>query len=100
MASTKPPPKRLASACSSYPGIEITAVERGRDVHMLAYFFDRDEAAFGQFLTAQRATRITRIAEMADRLDALGMPVDVKRCSTRRDAIPASQSAGRHSPAR
>ncbi len=60
------------------PGIEITAVERGRDVHMLAYFFDRDEAAFGQFLAAQRATRVTRIAEMAARLDALGMPVDVK----------------------
>jgi predicted metal-dependent phosphoesterase TrpH len=59
-------------------GIEITAVERGRDVHMLAYFFDRGEAAFGRFLAAQRATRVTRIADMAARLDALGMPVDVK----------------------
>jgi predicted metal-dependent phosphoesterase TrpH len=60
------------------PGIEITAVERGRDVHMLAYFFDRREAAFSQFLAAQRVTRLTRIAEMATRLDALGMPVDVQ----------------------
>ena len=59
------------------PGIEITAVDRGRDVHMLAYFFDRHEAAFGQFLAAQRATRITRIVEMAARLDSLGLPVDV-----------------------
>jgi predicted metal-dependent phosphoesterase TrpH len=45
---------------------------------MLAYFFDRREAAFSQFLAAQRVTRLTRIAEMATRLDALGMPVDVQ----------------------
>src|SRR6185503_8256507 len=25
------------------PGIEITAVDRGRDVHVLGYFFDRDD---------------------------------------------------------
>ena len=60
-------------------GIEITAVERGRDVHMLAYFFDRHEAAFAGFLAAQRATRVTRIADMAARLDALGLPVDIEQ---------------------
>ena len=60
------------------PGIEITAVERGRDVHMLGYFFDRIDAGLAQFLTAQRATRIARIVEIADRLGSLGMPVDVQ----------------------
>ncbi|MGH9238363.1 MAG: PHP domain-containing protein [Vicinamibacterales bacterium] len=60
------------------PGIEITAVERGRDVHMLGYFFDRRDGAFAQFLTAQRATRIARIVEIANRLGSLGMPVDVQ----------------------
>ena len=81
------------------PGIEITAVERGRDVHMLAYFFDRHDAAFGPFLAAQRATRVTRIAEMATRLDALGMPVDAHPLldQARRDT--GSRSAGRRSPA-
>ena len=60
------------------PGIEITAVERGRDVHMLGYFFDRHDSGFAQFLTAQRATRIARIVEIANRLGSLGMPVDVQ----------------------
>ncbi len=60
------------------PGIEITAVDRGRDVHMLGYFFDRRDGAFAQFLTAQRATRIARIVDIANRLGALGMPVDVQ----------------------
>ena len=60
------------------PGIEITAVDRGRDVHMLGYFFDRADAGFAQFLVAQRATRVTRIVEMAKRLGTLGMPVDVQ----------------------
>jgi len=60
------------------PGIEITAVDRGQDVHMLAYFFDRTDAGLAQFLIAQRATRVTRIVEMAKRLGARGMPVDVQ----------------------
>jgi predicted metal-dependent phosphoesterase TrpH len=59
-------------------GIEITAVDRGRDVHMLGYFFDRSDAALAQFLATQRVTRVRRILEMAARLEALGMPVDVQ----------------------
>jgi hypothetical protein len=81
------------------PGIEITAIERGRDVHMLAYFFDRGEAAFGLFLAAQRATRVTRIAEMATRLDALGMPVDVQRMLAEAQRDPG-KSIGRPTLAR
>jgi len=58
-------------------GIEITAVENGRDIHMLGYFFDPLEQGFAQFLVGQRETRITRIADMAARLEQLGLPVDV-----------------------
>jgi hypothetical protein len=65
-------------AVLAIPGIEITAVDRGRDVHMLAYFFDLTDAGLSQFLVAQRATRVARIAEMAARLGVLGMPVDVE----------------------
>ena len=70
------------------PGIEITAIDDGRDVHMLGYFFDRHEAALTQFLVAQRATRITRIAQIAARLETLGMPVDLR---------PLLEDARRHS---
>ena len=58
-------------------GIEITAVENGRDIHMLGYFFDPLEKGFARFLVGQRETRITRIADMAARLAQLGLPVDV-----------------------
>jgi predicted metal-dependent phosphoesterase TrpH len=60
------------------PGIEITAVDRGRDVHMLGYFFDRQHQELAQFLGTQRASRIQRIADMAVRLEQLRMPVDVR----------------------
>jgi predicted metal-dependent phosphoesterase TrpH len=60
------------------PGIEVTAVERGRDIHMLGYFFDARDERLVRFLAAQRATRVTRIERMAARLDELGLPVDVQ----------------------
>lgn len=59
------------------PGIEITAVEGGRDVHVLGYFFDRAHRPLAAFLDAQRADRRRRVREMTDRLAALGMPVDL-----------------------
>ncbi len=58
------------------PGIEITAVDQGRDIHMLGYFFDRHEPGLVEFLISQRALRVQRIADIASRLAALGMPVD------------------------
>jgi predicted metal-dependent phosphoesterase TrpH len=59
------------------PGIEITAVADGRDVHVLGYFIDPDSETLAQFLRDQRTDRIRRVKEMAARLDSLGYPVDV-----------------------
>lgn len=59
-------------------GIEITAVERGRDVHVLGYFFDPFEPSLVEFLARQRATRIARVEAIAARLASLGLPVDVQ----------------------
>lgn len=58
------------------PGIEVTAVETGRDVHVLGYFIDPDSATLAAFLRAQRADRLRRVREMCDRLRALGCPID------------------------
>ena len=76
--------KGLAEACAAASalgirlvnGIEITAVEAGRDVHVLGYFFDPDDAALRDFLATQGADRIRRVREMAERLAALGAPID------------------------
>lgn len=57
-------------------GIEITAVEGARDVHVLGYFFDPADAALRSFLEAQRDDRLRRVTAMAERLALLGAPID------------------------
>jgi predicted metal-dependent phosphoesterase TrpH len=58
------------------PGIEITAVLDGRDVHLLGYFIDPESAPFGEFLQRQRADRVRRLDEMCDRLEEIGKPIN------------------------
>jgi predicted metal-dependent phosphoesterase TrpH len=71
-------------------GIEITAVERRRDVHVLGYFFDPGSPALAEFLRGQRADRLRRLTRMIDRLHELGFAVAT-------DALlrDASQGGGR-----
>jgi predicted metal-dependent phosphoesterase TrpH len=57
-------------------GIEITAVENDRDVHILGYFLDPGNGSLTGFLRSQRADRIRRVREIAARLADLGYPVD------------------------
>jgi 3',5'-nucleoside bisphosphate phosphatase len=75
------------------PGIEITAVESGRDVHLLGYFLEADSPTLGSFLQAQRADRVRRVREMAGRLAALGYRVDIDRLLE--GAVRGSRSVGR-----
>ena len=57
-------------------GIEITAVESGRDVHILGYFIDTGSAPLAEFLRTQRDDRVRRVREMAARLRELGYAID------------------------
>jgi predicted metal-dependent phosphoesterase TrpH len=59
------------------PGIEITSVYRGKDVHVLAYFLSESAPGLQDMLTRQRRQRVERAQEIADRLDRLGVPIDV-----------------------
>ena len=68
------------------PGIEITAVHDGRDVHMLGYFIDPDSAPFAEFLERQRADRVRRLSEMVDRLAEIGKPVNREKVLARKAA--------------
>lgn len=67
------------------PGIEITAVHDYRDVHMLGYFFDRDDDELTAFLERQRADRVRRATAMADRLAEMGKPIDRQKLLTPRE---------------
>lgn len=68
-----------ASGLTLVPGIEITAVENGRDVHVLGYFLNPDDAALGVFLERQRENRVARVQAIVARLASLGMPLDADR---------------------
>ncbi len=59
-------------------GVEITAVEERRDVHMLGYFVDPASAELRDFLAAQRLDRLRRVRDIADRLASLGYPIDAE----------------------
>jgi predicted metal-dependent phosphoesterase TrpH len=58
------------------PGIEITAVVDGADVHVLGYFIDLHSAGLLGFIAEQRLRRIERARLMIDRLAAAGIVLD------------------------
>lgn len=73
-------------------GIEITAIERGKDVHVLGYFFDPRSSPLLKFLEGQRQDRIRRVREMSARLLQLGCPVDIESVI---GSLPPGGSIGR-----
>jgi predicted metal-dependent phosphoesterase TrpH len=58
------------------PGIEITAVVDGADVHVLGYFVQADAPALQAFLAEQRQRRVDRVREMVARLVPHGIELD------------------------
>jgi len=58
------------------PGIEITSVVEGADVHVLGYFIDIESANLLAFLDAQRADRATRVRRIVERLAHEGIDLD------------------------
>jgi 3',5'-nucleoside bisphosphate phosphatase len=69
--------RAAARGIDAIPGIEITAVEDGRDVHVLGYFLRTTDPPFLEFLAGQRRTRVDRVRAIAERLAELGMPIDL-----------------------
>jgi 3',5'-nucleoside bisphosphate phosphatase len=59
-------------------GIEMTAVDVGRDVHVLGYFFDPEDPGLARFLHTQRLARIDRVREIAHRLQGMHCGIDVE----------------------
>jgi predicted metal-dependent phosphoesterase TrpH len=59
-------------------GVEITAIEGGRDVHLLGYFVDAAHDGLATFLDRQRIDRVRRVREMSERLSALGCGIEIQ----------------------
>lgn len=60
------------------PGIEVTAVAEGADIHVLGYFVQTSAPALLSFLAEQRERRVSRVREMVGRLAAHGIALDIE----------------------
>jgi predicted metal-dependent phosphoesterase TrpH len=58
-------------------GVEITAELRGRELHLLGYFFHTDDGPLTAALETVRRGRVERFAEMVERLRACGASLDL-----------------------
>jgi predicted metal-dependent phosphoesterase TrpH len=67
-----------ALGISVVPGIEITSVLDGRDVHILGYYLDPDDPALHALLEVQRRERLERAREIGRRLAGAGATIDVE----------------------
>jgi predicted metal-dependent phosphoesterase TrpH len=66
----------LAAGIEFVPGIEITAVVGGADMHILGYFIEPAAAPLGTFLTEARRMRIERLRRIIERLAGHGIHLD------------------------
>ena len=69
------------AACSDagiafVPGIEISAIRAGTEVHVLGYFIDADSVPLRTFLADQRRRRSDRVRQMIERLATCGIELD------------------------
>lgn len=71
------------SAVEVIPGVEITATHEGRELHLLAYFFDENNADLGAALARVRRDRAERYLAMLERLRGCGVSIQT-------EALPAS----------
>ena len=67
-----------ARGIEAISGIEITAVEEGRDLHVLGYFCDAACAPLLEFLRRGREARLERLHAIAGRLAEQGLPLDIE----------------------
>ncbi len=66
----------VAAGVELVPGIEITAVVDGADVHVLGYFIDVHSPRLLAFLAEQRRRRIDRVRQIIDRLASHAVVLD------------------------
>lgn len=95
VAGCEPAAASCATAGIAFvPGIEITAIRFGGDVHVLGYYVDVHAPALLEFLAAQRLRRIDRVREMIARLASHGIHLDADAI-VRPGLVDSSKAVGR-----
>src|SRR3954470_9889671 len=59
------------------PGVELSATYHGHEAHMLGYFIDPANIEFQEKLAAFVKQRSERIVRMVERVNQLGIPVEL-----------------------
>ncbi len=75
------------------PGIELTAVREGKEIHLLGHFVRDDDPDLLAICASMRDGRARRIVEMAGRLEQLGLAVDLE---TLRRTFPRATLGRKH----
>jgi predicted metal-dependent phosphoesterase TrpH len=66
------------------PGIEVSSVGRGQDIHVLGYFVPYEDEAFQERLVGLRETRHERNQLLIARLQELGIPITLENVYRRK----------------
>ncbi|QRG66016.1 PHP domain-containing protein [Brevibacillus choshinensis] len=81
-------PAALAAAASLgievIPGVEVSSVGRGQDIHVLGYFVPYEDTAFQERLVSLRETRHERNKLLIGRLQELGIPITLENVYRRK----------------
>ncbi len=76
LAGIAPTQCAAGAALEVISGVEITTEFRGRELHLLGYCFDPDNASLRAALDHLRTERISRFHEMVERLHAIGVHIE------------------------
>lgn len=76
LAGIGPARRAAAATLEVVSGVEITAEFRGKELHLLGYFFDPANAPLAAALAHLRSERVGRFHGMVERLRGLGVPIE------------------------
>ncbi|WP_027417555.1 PHP domain-containing protein [Aneurinibacillus terranovensis] len=65
------------------PGIEISSVHDGKDIHVLGYYIDYSDESFNQQLESLRNVRNQRNQMIVEKLVELGIPITMEEVKSR-----------------
>ncbi|MDF2924524.1 MAG: metal-dependent phosphoesterase [Paenibacillaceae bacterium] len=77
------------------PGVELSTVAEGKDIHVLGYYMDTGDDLFLSRLEELRSVRDIRNEMMVSRLRELGMAVTMEELQSRRGSGGAAVTVGR-----
>ena len=86
-------PEAVRVGVELIPGVELTAVREGRELHILGHFVRDNDPGLVAACVQLREARARRIAEMAGRLGDLGLSVDLE---TLRRTFPRATLGRKH----